>query len=225
MCVTGDQDVDFDAILGELCELESQLNTQQTQINTSLSDEGNVRREGPSGPRQDTDTQLTSALSELSGLMGTAASQETNPTSTMPKANNQDSCPAHPANKAAPVPPPKSLDKNANEGIPSPHVNGNRTLAPPNGQIPKYSPTQMENANGDYNDYEEADWKDVAEGLDTDSAFSDTMSLPSSGSHISVTTTSSGSSGGSSGIGSSHASVSTMKNHSSRNNQSRKFWH
>merc|ERR1712002_707841 len=45
-----------------------------------------------------------------------------------------------------------------------------------------------------------------SEGLDTDSAFSDCLSLPSSGSHISVTTTSSqnsGSSTGSSGIGAS----------------------
>ena len=38
-------------------------------------------------------------------------------------------------------------------------------------------------------------------GLDTDSAFSDTMSLPSSGSHISVITTSSHHSGSSCGSG------------------------
>ena len=32
----GGQDVDLDAILGELCELETQLTTQQTEINDSL---------------------------------------------------------------------------------------------------------------------------------------------------------------------------------------------
>lgn len=33
---SGGQDVDLDAILGELCELETQLTTQQTEINDSL---------------------------------------------------------------------------------------------------------------------------------------------------------------------------------------------
>ena len=33
---TGGQDVDLDAILGELCELETQLTTQQTELNDSL---------------------------------------------------------------------------------------------------------------------------------------------------------------------------------------------
>ena len=33
---SGGQDVDLDAILGELCELETQLTTQQTELNDSL---------------------------------------------------------------------------------------------------------------------------------------------------------------------------------------------
>ena len=160
--------------------------------------------------------------------MGTAASEEAGSSSAAapnPRVNmGPNTCPAHPTNNVQPAQlPPKALDKNANEGaLPGhgpgvgPQVNGNRALGPMgqlhNGQLhnqqfaAKMRQAAQQQEDGE-NDYEEADWKD---NLDTDSAFSDTLSLPSSGSHISVTTTSSGSSGGSSGIGSSHASVKSL---------------
>ncbi len=81
-------------------------------------------------------------------------------------------------------PPPPGLD---NKLSPSPE--------PPNGNL---------QIDCDYDTHQEYGH----EGYDIDSAFSDSMSLPSSGSHISVTTTASGSSMGSSGITNSPTPVS-----------------
>ena len=73
-----------------------------------------------------------------------------------------------------------------------------------------HSPSIADSISGSISGYDSTsmDYMDMSGGagvgvscLDTDSAFSDTMSLPSSGSHISVTTTSSQHSGSSNGSG------------------------
>ncbi len=284
--ISGDQeDVDFDAILGELCDLETQLSTQQTELNDSLKN-ANTTPNGSAVAHVDQpkaqqsaaldtnmDSQLQSALSELSGFMEPSQEgQDINPASSHHIHHSVHySGAASISSSQNKMESTKPLDKNANVGGACHTVNGNRTsgshdrgsgshdrarshdrgsgshdhMGVPNDMsyghqrsashgsphdripLPHGHGHQRTGSHGDRGmlkcnmshphehgiecDHEfDDEWKDV---VDTDSAFSDTISLPSSGSHISVTTTSSHSSGsstGSSGIGHSPTTVSTQ---------------
>ena len=217
----GGADVDLDAILGELCELETQLNEsmQKSEKKSSAKETGpaitpekknSVKEFTPAVVKpsdvnfdstNDLDLQLLSALSELSAIAGGTFDDNADiGGSTCPTTSRTDS----------------KTERNEYESAAS---------------------SRFRRPSSDYNDETRSKQNDAVvttmmrpvsggsignarqlsvdacmhdsspDGGDADSAFSDNASLPSSGSHVSVATTSSQNSASSSGVGVSSSPV------------------
>ena len=219
VCVTdsGGDIADLDAILGELCELETAIDTTRTQINTSLKEActpGNPTHQAkPPPPELEAenhddsfealDLQLQNALSELSDIAGGALdlgpSRDSGCESGSRSSglvNGHALCDSGVEDGLAPDCKPKKLPKS----LPQQRTDG-RLSDPGNRCLDKMH-----------------DIRDLSPDTnDVDSAFSDSASLPSSGSHVSVTTTSSQHSGSSANSGASGGTGSTGMNGSSSN--------
>ena len=220
MCVFppgGSSDLDLDAILGDLCELESQIVTAQTEINDSLRKNSSsdnapapskapckapvappVAPEVPENVQWDEalDDQLQHALSFLNDITSVPSFKELDT-----KVNNNN-------NK-------KDLDTNSKfqgqgqSSRISSHsrtncdIQGNDTS--PNSDALQTILLRTESLSREISLDNQTSSHDLSPGTsagaadETDSAFSDNTSLPSSGSHVSVSTSVSGNSGGGSG--------------------------
>lgn len=191
--------MDLDDILGELCDLETELSDTLAKRPSPHSSPLRGSNGHPPG-----NTQLANALSELSGLGNAQYHQHQQSSNTGSPAHVTPASVRHlqgvmdgssRSHKRV-----LSMDSGAFTSYPGHHL-------PHDGvHLKTHSPSMVDSISG--YDTTSMDYMEMtgaysvgghsgASGLDTDSAFSDTMSLPSSGSHISVTTTSSGSSNGS----------------------------
>lgn len=195
--------------MGDLCELESQLLTTQTEINDSLcknSEQSAAPSIAPapgSAPQpapvpenvqwdEALDDQFQHALSFLNDFTGVSSYQPKEPDT---KANNKTYTKAYNNNDLE-----NNLDLQSH---------GHSSRINPNCDLQGNSTTDTlqtilvntETLSREYS-LDNRKSRDLSPD-ETDSAFSDNASLPSSGSHASVSTTVSGNSGGTSGVSSS----------------------
>lgn len=239
MTNSGGDDVDLDAILGELCALSTQLNvslqneTKQnsrrelarttetdkrymvkeygkatpsaatanhTPVTTATTNQSDLATNFDSS--NDLDLQLLSALSELTALTVSSFDDNTDTGgSTGPVSTTQNGA---------------YTEQNQTEAVASsrtrqPSVNANETRCKQNGGIVVAMPSSKQVCSRPISGGSigharqlsvDASMHDSSpDGCDVDSAFSDNASLPSSGSHVSVATTSSQNSASSSGVG------------------------
>ena len=214
----GGADVDLDAILGELCELETQLNesiakgekkNSATETGPAITPEkkNSVKEFTPAVVKpsdvnfdstNDLDLQLLSALSELSAIAGGTFDDNvdiggsTCPTSRtdVPTERNES---ATSSRFRRP-----SSDYNDETRSKQNDAVVTTTMRPVSGG--SIGNTRQLSVDACMHD-------SSPDGGDADSAFSDNASLPSSGSHVSVATTSSQNSASSSGVGVSSSPV------------------
>ena len=189
----GGSDLDLDAILGDLCELESQLTTQRTEISdlqrkTSTSSNPDTKKEAEEDFTWDDaiDDQLQNALSVLNDIAGISFETNELESSLGAKSNNNNNLDFSSEGHS---------DQGQGDQV-SCDSQGNTVLTPSSDQVP----VTVDTTNKDLS-LDNQKSHDLSPD-DTDSAFSDNVSLPSSGSHASVTTTTSGNSGGTSGVSS-----------------------
>ena len=171
-------DVDLDAILGELCELETQLTTTQDELTTLQTKDaptspptghtapptGNTAQPGGSTDDFDgigIDSQLQDALSELSDFISGDLSN---------LASSTEPTPVKPKKPKPPISRPPPIDT-----LDSGHVSdlqcNDRTMESP--EVPAATVRPMETSG-------------------RDSGISESVSIPSSSSHMSVNTNTSG---------------------------------
>ena len=218
----GGADVDLDAILGELCELETQLNVSlaKGEKKNSATETGpaitskkrnSVKESGPAvvkasdlnfDSNNDLDLQLLSALSELSAIAGGTFDDNGDiGGSTCPDSTSRIDATTE-RNDYEPA-------TSSRFRRPSSDYN-NETRSKQNGTVVT---TTMRPVSGGSIGHARQLSVDACmhdsspDGGDADSAFSDNASLPSSGSHVSVATTSSQNSASSSGVGVSSSPV------------------